>query len=121
MKCLVPGSRNHESAFTDPTLPRKLLVTADQEGMADDCLVDFEEVPDSSYDPRQHIPSLPLRDEDVTSGANFSLLQDTGGNTSEQDRVVPDLIVAVYVVQFDTRRGKTFQISRLYDTCSKSL
>lgn len=82
--------------------------------MANDaCLVDFEEVPDTSYDPRQDIPSLPLRDEDVTSGANFSFLQDTGGNTSEQERVVPDLIIAVYVVQFDTRRGKTFQNSKL--------
>lgn len=75
--------------------------------MADDaCLVDFEEVPDTSYDPRQDIPALPLRDEDATFGANFSFLQDTGGNTSEQGRVVPDLIIAVYVVQFDTRRGK---------------
>lgn len=78
--------------------------------MADDaCLVDFEEVPDTSYDPRHDFPSLPLRDEDVTSGANFSFLQDIGRNTSEQERVVPDLIIAVYVVQFDTRRGKTFQ------------
>ena len=77
--------------------------------MADDaCLVDFEEVPDISHDPRQDIPALPLRDEDVTFGANFSFLQDTGGNTSEQEGVVPDLIIAVYVVQFDTRRGKTF-------------
>ena len=86
--------------------------------MADDaCLVDFEEVPDTSYDPSQGIRSLPLRDKDVTSGANFSILQETGRNPSEvQDRVVPDLIIAVYVVQFDTRRGKT-----LYDTCSTSL
>ena len=86
--------------------------------MADDaCLVDFEEVPDTSYDPSQGIRSLPLRDEDVTSGANFSILQETGRNPSEvQDRVVPDLIIAVYVVQFDTRRGKT-----LYDSCSTSL
>lgn len=79
----------------------------------DDYLVDFEEVPDTSYDPRQDISSLPLRDEDITSGANFSFLQDTGGKTSEQERVVPDLIIAVYVVQFDTRRGKTFKISKL--------
>lgn len=72
-------------------------------------LVDFEEVPDTSlYDPRQPIPALPLRDEDVTFGANFSFLQDTGANTSGQERVVPDLIIAVYVVQFDTRRGETF-------------
>lgn len=77
--------------------------------MADDaCLVDFEEVPDISHDPRQEIPALPLRDEDVTFGANFSFLQETERNTSEQERVVPDLIIAVYVVQFDTRRGKTF-------------
>lgn len=85
--------------------------------MADDAyLVDFEEVPDTSYDPSQGTPSLPLRDEDVTSGANFSILQETRRNPSEvQDRVVPDLIIAVYVVQFDTRRGKT-----IYDTFSKS-
>lgn len=77
--------------------------------MADDAyLADFEEVPDTSYDPRQPIPALPLRDEDVTFGANFSFLQDTGANTSGQERVVPDLIIAVYVVQFDTRRGETF-------------
>lgn len=77
--------------------------------MADEsCLVDFEEIPDTSYDPRQGIPSLPLTDDHVTSGGNFSFLQETRGNSCEQERTVPDLIVAVYVVQFDTRRGKAF-------------
>lgn len=90
---------NLESASTDPTPGNPLhpptlskeLVTADHdlEGMAEDaCLVDFEEVPDTSYDPRQDIPALPLRDEDATFGENFSFLQDTGGNTSEQGQVV---------------------------------
>lgn len=77
--------------------------------MADDgsFLVDFEEVPDVSHDPRPDIPSLSLVKE-RNSGANFSFLQDTGGISSEQERVLPELIIAVFVVQFDTRRGKTF-------------
>lgn len=77
--------------------------------MADDArLVDFEEVPDVSYDPRQNVPSLALKDEQVTSGGNFSLLPDTGEVSSGQGASVPDLIVAVFVVQFDTRRGWSF-------------
>ena len=80
----------------------------------DDYLVDFEEIPDTSYDLRQGLPSLPLTDDHLTSGGNFSLLHDTRGNSSEQERPVPDLIVAVFVVQFDTRRGNTFSI--LYDS-----
>lgn len=87
--------------------PTKEVFSHDQEGMADDsCLVDFEEIPDTSYDPRQGLPSLPLTDDHITSGGNFSFLQDTRGNSSEQERVVPELIIAVFVVQFDTRRGK---------------
>lgn len=77
--------------------------------MADDaCLVDFEEVPDVSYDPRQTVPSLPLTDEHVTSGGNFLLPQDTGRFSSSQETSVPELIIAVFVVQFDTRRGGLF-------------
>lgn len=69
--------------------------------MADDaCLVDFEEVPGVSYDPRQNIPPLP-----ITADENFSLLHDTGGISTGSERSVPDLIVAVFIVQFDTRRG----------------
>ena len=88
-----------------------MAIDHEQEGMADDaCLVDFEEIPDSSYVPRRGFPSLPLTDDHIISGGNFSFLHDTGGSLSEQEteRAVPDLIIAVYVVQFDTRRGKTF-------------
>ena len=75
---------------------------------ADACLVDFEELPDVSYDPKQNIPSLPLNDEQVTSVGNFSLLQDSRGISNGQETSVPELIVAVFVVQFDTRRGRPF-------------
>ena len=70
----------------------------------DDVLVDFEELPDVSHDPRQHVSSLPLTDEHVTSGGRFSLVRDDGGISSSQNSV-PELIIAVFVVQFDTRRG----------------
>ena len=84
-------------------------------GMADDApLVDFEEVPDVSYAPRQTVPSLPLKDEQVTSGGNFSLLLDAGEISNGQETSVPDLICAVFVVQFDTRRGWSFHFHLLY-------
>ena len=76
--------------------------------MADDeaVLVDYEELPDLSYHPRGELLSFPPGDEHATFGVNSSFLQATGGNSSEQEPTVPDLIIAVYVVQFDTRRGK---------------
>ena len=81
--------------------------------MADDSrLVEFEEVPDVSYDPRQHIPCFPLKDESVTTGGNFSLLPETGEIPKETDASVPDLIIAVFVVQFDTRRGRSLACLR---------
>ena len=75
--------------------------------MADDesCLVEFEEVPDLSHDPRLNIPCVPLKDESVASGGNFSLLPESSEISREQETSVPDLITAVFVVQFDTRRG----------------
>ena len=75
--------------------------------MADDgsFLVEFEEVPDLSYDPGQNVTCLPLKDERVATGGNFSLLPETGENSRKLETPVPDLIVAVFVVQFDTRRG----------------
>lgn len=81
--------------------------------MADDSrLVEFEEVPDVSYDPRQHIPCFPLKDESVTTSGNFSLLPETGEISREPDASVPDLIIAVFVVQFDTRRGRSLPCFR---------
>lgn len=70
-------------------------------------LVDFEEIPDVSYDPRSELSSFPPEDEHKTSGGNFSFLHSSGRTSDEQQRTVPDLILAVYVVHFDTRRGNT--------------
>lgn len=70
-------------------------------------LVDFEEIPDVSYDPRSDLSSFPPEDELTTSGGNFSFLHSSGRTSDEQQRTVPDLILAVYVVHFDTRRGNT--------------
>lgn len=70
-------------------------------------LVDFEEIPDVSYDPRSELSSFPPEDEHTTSGGNFSFLHSSGMTSDEQQRTVPDLILAVYVVHFDTRRGNT--------------
>ena len=81
----------------------------------DDVLVDFEEVPDVSYDPRQHVSSLPLTDDHVISGEIFSLIRDGGGISSGQNSV-PELIIAVFVVQFDTRRGKAYVFIIAYFT-----
>lgn len=81
--------------------------------MADDLrFVEFEEVPDVSYDPRQHITCLPLKDEPVTTEGNFSLLPETVDISREPDASVPDLIIAVFVVQFDTRRGRSLACLR---------
>ncbi|XP_068722188.1 DENN domain-containing protein 11-like [Montipora capricornis] len=79
--------------------------------MADDesCLVEFEEVPDLSHDPRLNIPCLPLKDESVASGGNFSLLPESSEISRDQETSVPDLITAVFVVQFETRRGNDIE------------
>lgn len=72
-------------------------------------LVDFEEIPDVSYDPRSELSSFPPEDELTTSGGNFSFLHSSGRTSDEQQRTVPDLILAVYVVHFDTRRGNEIE------------
>ena len=72
----------------------------------DAVLVDCEEVPDLSYEPRQATPSLSLKDGHVNPGGNFSLAGNSGEISSRQENSVPELIIAVFVVQFDTRRGK---------------
>jgi len=72
----------------------------------DAVLVDSEEVPDFSYEPRQVTPSLSLKGGDVNPGGNFSLAGNSGETSSGQENSVPELIIAVFVVQFDTRRGK---------------
>ena len=73
--------------------------------MADDsCLVDFEEIPDVSYDPRQSIGSLPLEVGGVASNGNPFFIEKEL-IPSETGKAIPELIIAVFVVQFDTRRG----------------
>ena len=72
-------------------------------------LVDFEEVPDVSYDARSELSSFPPGDEHTTSGGNFSFLLSSERASNEQERTVPELIIAVYVVHFDTRRGNTLE------------
>lgn len=71
----------------------------------DAVLVDCEEFPDLSYEPRQVTP-LSLKDGHVNPGGNFSLAGNSGDISSRQENSVPELIIAVFVVQFDTRRGK---------------
>ena len=76
---------------------------ADHDGAV---LVDCEEVPDLPYETRQATPSLTLKYGHVNPGDNFSLVENGGEIPSGQENSVPQLIIAVFVVQFDTRRGK---------------
>lgn len=50
----------------------------------DAVLVDCEEVPDLSYEPRQVTPSLSLKDGHVNPGGNFSLAGNSGEISSRQ-------------------------------------
>lgn len=73
--------------------------------MADDsALVEAEELPDVSYDPRGYIQQDSLQHE-LERPSNLSLPDDVE-IFAPRPNTVPDLIVAVFVVHFDTRKGK---------------
>ncbi|XP_031560300.1 DENN domain-containing protein 11-like [Actinia tenebrosa] len=76
--------------------------------MADDsALVEAEELPDVSYDPRGHIHQSSLQRE-IERPSNISLPDDVE-IFAPKPNTVPDLIVAVFVVHFDTRKGNIIE------------
>ena len=84
--------------------------------MADDeaGLVDTEVLPDTSYDPRGAVQNTSNRNALDLRTENFSC---TGQETVRHgEEKVPELILAVFVVQFETRRGK-FVFLLSFQTC----
>jgi hypothetical protein len=77
--------------------------------MADDsALVEAEEIPDVSYDPRGYIQPESLQQE--LQRPSSLPLQDDVEIFSQRPNTLPDLIVAVFVVHFDTRKGMDYEL-----------
>ncbi|EDO30639.1 predicted protein [Nematostella vectensis] len=76
--------------------------------MADDApLVDSEETPDFSYDPRGLAPRYSFEKQPPRPS---SLPVENGGNIfSPRQETLPDLIAAVFIVHFDTRKGNIIE------------